>query len=63
MAIKLVSKEYVPSLDDYKCEYIVDTDSDLANLPDGCTGSSAVSVESGSVRVVNASGAWANFGG
>ena len=63
MAIKLVAREYVPFLDDYKCDYVVDTDSDFGNLPNACTGSTAVSVESGSVRVVNASDEWANFGG
>lgn len=63
MAIKLVAREYVPFLDDYKCDYVVDTDSDFGDLPHACTGSTAVSVESGSVRVVNASDEWANFGG
>ena len=63
MAIKLMAREYVPSLDDYKCEYIVDADSDFDELPDACAGSSAVSVETGAVRVVNASNKWAKFGG
>lgn len=63
MAIKLVAREYVPFLDDYKCDFVVDTDSDFDKLPNACTGSTAVSVESGTVRVVNASDEWANFGG
>lgn len=63
MAIKLVSREYVPFTDDYKCDYIVDTDNDFKDLPTVGTGSSAVSVETGKVLVVNASGEWAVFGG
>lgn len=63
MAIKLVEREYRACIDDYKCDYIVDTDADFKNLPVACTGSSAVSVESGNVQVVNASGNWVAFGG
>ena len=63
MAIKLVSREYIPFIDDYKCEFIVDTDSDFEDLPSACTGSSAISIETGTVLVVNASDEWATFGG
>ena len=44
-------------------EYICDTDADFANLPEACTGSTAVSLESGKVMVVNTSGEWVAFGG
>lgn len=42
-------------------EFIVDTDADFENLPKACTGSAAVSLESGSVRVVNTAGEWVPF--
>ena len=63
MAIKLMSREYVPFTHDYRCEYICDKDADFASLPESSVGSSAVSVETGAVQVVNASGNWAKFGG
>lgn len=64
MAIKMVSREYCACMDDYKKEYIVDNDSDLVNLPK-CTGtgSTAVSIESGKIMVVNTNGQWVAFGG
>ena len=63
MAIKMINREYCPCLDDYQYDYIVDAESDVANLPQSCTGSSALVVESGAVYMVNASGVWAVFGG
>lgn len=63
MAIKMVNKEYCPCLDAYKKDYIVDTEADVANLPQCCTGSSALVVESGAVYIVNATCVWAVFGG
>lgn len=63
MAIKMVNKEYCPCLDSYKCEYIVDTEADIASLPECCTGSTALVVESGTAYMVNASGLWVVLGG
>ena len=63
MAIKLTDREYNPFVDDYKCEFIVDADSDFENLPKACTGSTAVSITTGNVRIVNTSGIWVEFGG
>lgn len=63
MAHKLVDRKYCACLDDYKCEFIVDTDADLENLPQAGTGSTAVSLESGKVMVVNTQGNWVVFGG
>ena len=62
MAFKLVNTEWCPALNDYQRDYIVDTESDVAHLPQCCTGSSALIVESGKVYVVNASGVWAVYG-
>lgn len=63
MAIKMVQKEWVCCLNQYQCDYIVDTEADVANLPECSTGSSALVVESGAVYMVNASGNWVVFGG
>lgn len=63
MAYKLVNKEWCAFQENYTHDYIVDTDADIASLPSCCTGSSALVVESGNVYVVNASGAWAVYGG
>lgn len=64
MAYKMVARNYNSCCDDYKCEYIADTDADLAELPQ-CdrVGSTAVSLESGKVMVVNTQGKWVEFGG
>lgn len=62
MAIKLTNKEYCPFVDEYKSEFICDTDEDFANLPKCCTGSTAVSLQSGKIRVVNTVGEWVPFG-
>lgn len=63
MATKMINKEYCSCLDDYKQDFIVDTEADIATLPECCTGSSALVVETGSVYIVNASGDWVVFGG
>lgn len=62
MAIKLVNEKYCAFVDDYQCEYIVDSDADFANLPEAAPGSTALS-PSGAIMVVNASGQWVAFGG
>lgn len=63
MAIKLISRKYNVFIDGYVKEYLVDTDTDFENLPEVCTGSTAVSLESGNVKVVNTQGEWVTFGG
>ena len=42
-------------------EFICDTDADFANLPKACTGSTALSIESGRIKMVNTSGEWVPF--
>ena len=65
MAIKLIDSKYCATQNDELKEYLCDTDADFENLPTSCTcaGSTAVSVESGAIRVVNAAGQWVAFGG
>ena len=43
--------------------YMLDTDADVASLPENNPGSSAISAASGKVYIVNASGEWVEFGG
>lgn len=61
--VKLISRQYCALQDGDVCEFIVDTDADFANLPEACTGSTALSVATGNVYIVNASGNWVPFGG
>lgn len=63
MAIKIIEGKYCGYQDDYIREYVADTDADLETLPKCCTGSTAVSLESGKVVVVNTQGNWVAFGG
>lgn len=63
MAYKMINREYVPCLNEYKEDYIADTEADVATLPQCATGSMALVVESGKVHMVNASGVWAVYGG
>ena len=59
MALKLVSHEYCPCRDEKVAQYILDSASDAANLPDSCTGSTAmVAASGGEMYMVNASGEW-----
>jgi hypothetical protein len=62
MAIKLINREWCVFAEDFRCEFIVDSDDDFASLPKSCAGSTAVS-PSGKVMMVNASGEWVEFGG
>ena len=63
MAYKLIKETYCPYADSSRKEFICDTDADFAKLPPCCVGSTAVSIASGNVMVVNTSGKWVMFGG
>lgn len=63
MAIKLINREYFPYAGGVKCDYLCDKDTDFASLPKAVTGSTAVSIESGTVKIVNTEGQWVTFGG
>lgn len=62
MAIKLVNREWCAYADDFRCEFIVDSNDDFADLPKSCAGSTALS-PSGDMVMVNASNEWVAFGG
>lgn len=62
MAIELVNREWCAYADDFRCEYIVDSNDDFADLPKSGAGSTALS-PSGDMVMVNASGEWVAFGG
>lgn len=59
MAIKLINKKWCPNVGDYRCEFVMDSADDAANLPNSCPGSTAmVAAKDGAMFMVNASGAW-----
>lgn len=60
MAIKLINSEYCACVNDYRKEFVCDSDADFDNLPKCCVGSTALS-PSGAIRMVNASGEWVPF--
>ena len=62
MAIQMISNDLCPHAGDYRREFICDTEADVAKLPKCCAGSSALISNSGKVYIVNASGAWVEFG-
>lgn len=63
MAYKMIDEAYCPYVRAMRREFICDTDADFADLPECCVGSTAVSLETGNVRVVNSKGEWVAFGG
>lgn len=63
MAIVVTNEIYCPYSKATRKEYLCDTDADFANLPVACVGSTAVSIESGTVKIVNTAGEWVTFGG
>lgn len=62
MAFKIVNEQYCTYREDEVLEILCDTDDDFSSLPKAITGSSAVSIKSGAIRVVNTSGEWVPFG-
>jgi hypothetical protein len=63
MAVKCIKEEYSAYIDERVKEFVCDTDTDFSELPQCGTGSTAVSVSTGNVYVVNASGDWKPLGG
>lgn len=61
--IKLINTRYCAYTQDKVCEYLCDSESDVANLPTCCPQSTAVICETGDLYIVNASGQWVKFGG
>lgn len=61
MAFKMIDSNYCPYVAAYREDYICDTDEDFANLPKCCTGSTAVSIKSGAIRMVDTNGDWVAF--
>lgn len=59
MAIKRIDKEWCSELGDYAYSFVLDSDTDVANLPKCCPGSTAVVADiGGKAYMVNASGEW-----
>ena len=63
MAFKMVNENWSSCQGEYMREYILDTEDDVKDLPQDCTGSSALVVETGNVYIMNASGNWSLYGG
>lgn len=63
MACKQIDEVYCPYVGAMRKEFLCDTDADFDTLPKCCTGSTAVSIETGNVRIVNSNGDWVAFGG
>ena len=63
MALKLIKCDHNRFVNVTTYEYLCDTDADFANLPAAPTGSTAVSIATGNIKVVNTSGEWVTFGG
>lgn len=63
MAYKIINEAYCPYADAQRKEFICDKDADITYLPECCTGSTALSVETGNLYMVNASGNWVLVGG
>lgn len=62
MAIKMIHREWCPYSEDFRKEFIADAEADVADLPECCTGSTALISDGGKVYIVNASGEWVEFG-
>lgn len=59
MAIKKISTKWCADVDDYRCEFILDSIADVVNLPKCGVGSTATVANSTcKVYMVNASGEW-----
>lgn len=62
LAISIIGKKWVPgTISDMTVDYLCDTDADFVRLPKSIPGSKAVSVLTGNIKVVNASGEWVDF--
>lgn len=62
MAIKLISNKFNFALGASVKKFIMDSDADVASLPECNPGSMAIVAEGGKAYVVNASGAWVEHG-
>ena len=63
MAIKWFGEKWCLEAKDHTKEFILDTEADVAELPECCSGSTALVCSTGNVYIVNASGQWVKFGG
>lgn len=63
MAINWFGEKWCLGAEDHSKEFILDTEADVAELPECCPGSTALVCSTGNVYIVNASGQWVKFGG
>lgn len=59
MAVKMIDSEWCAINEGYRCSFVMDSASEVANLPKCCPGSTAIAAEKGApMFMVNASGEW-----
>ena len=59
MAFKLINKTWCPFANGERCEFILDSAADVADLPQCCAGSTALVADKNvTAYIVNASGEW-----
>lgn len=63
MAIGLANKVWCSCQGEYQMDYICDTEEDFKDLPKATTGSCAICIATGEVKMVNTAGEWVDFGG
>lgn len=61
MGVRLICSTLCSTENKFRREFICDTDADFADLPESATGSTAVSIESGNIRMVDTNGEWKPF--
>lgn len=63
MAYIKTRRKWANCLNDYQYEFVLDSDADVANLPECKAGSMAIVANGGKIFMVNASGEWDDFTG
>jgi len=59
MAVKMISHEWCPCVNEYRRSFVLDSANDASSLPKCCVGSTAiVAAKDGPMYMVNASGEW-----
>lgn len=62
MAYTKTRRKWANCLCDYQYEFVLDSDADVADLPECCPGSTALVRKGGKIYMVDASGEWGIFG-
>ena len=63
MAYIKTRRKWANCLNDYQYEFVLDSDADVANLPECKAGSTAMVSEGGNIYMTNTKGEWKLFAG